>query len=150
MTPREEINRRRREAYASDTAVREKRLISNRLSHARMKGNDGRSDVQRAQRRKWYLNGGDEQVWVSRLKIRYGLTKENYNELLEKQSGVCAICRGPQKAPTRRLDVDHCHKSGVVRGLLCDHCNKAIAFLQDNPELLRKVASYVEAAKVTE
>lgn len=51
----------------------------------------------------------------------YGLTPEQYDELLRRQGGRCAICRGRPKS--KRLAVDHDHKTGAVRGLLCSRCN---------------------------
>jgi hypothetical protein len=54
-------------------------------------------------------------------KLRQGLTIAQYDELLEAQGGVCAICGRPPK--NRRLAVDHNHKTGKIRGLLCWVCN---------------------------
>jgi len=78
----------------------------------------------------------------TKLYQKYGLTVAQYDAMLHKQRGVCALCKSP---PVRRpLDVDHCHSSGVVRGLLCEHCNKAIGLLRDSPQLLRAAAFYLE------
>lgn len=55
---------------------------------------------------------------------KYGITIEDYDQLLNKQGGTCAICG---IVPTnKRLDVDHCHKTGMIRGLLCNICNMAL------------------------
>jgi hypothetical protein len=64
------------------------------------------------------------------------------------QGGGCAICgRTPDDAPGRwsRLNIDHDHKTGKVRGVLCHGCNSGIGHLQDDPALLRRAAEYVEA-----
>lgn len=74
------------------------------------------------------------------LKSRFGLTPEAYRALLTKQEGRCAICRTEVS-----LHVDHCHATGVVRGLLCMPCNTAIGALGDDPERIRRAAAYVEA-----
>ena len=72
----------------------------------------------------------------SRAKIRatnlrkYGLTPDQYDDILEEQSGVCAIC-GNTCATGRNLAVDHCHTTGEVRGLLCFNCNSKLAVLED-------------------
>lgn len=81
------------------------------------------------------------------LRKRYGITLKTYNSLLEKQNGVCAICgRGPGK---RRLHVDHCHKTGKVRELLCSNCNSALGKVGDNIGLLNKLIEYLGKHEIT-
>lgn len=80
------------------------------------------------------------------LRNRYGLTVEKFNEMLVAQDWKCAICGA--SAPDhhkKRLNVDHCHKTGIVRGLLCDACNRAIGLLKDDPELMKKAISYIQS-----
>lgn len=67
-----------------------------------------------------------------------GLTPEEIQKLLDMQGGVCAICGDP---PT---DLDHCHKTGKVRFLLCKHCNRGLGAFKDNPNLMRKAAKLLE------
>jgi hypothetical protein len=55
-----------------------------------------------------------------------GITDELYFEMLERQGGHCALC--PATPKTRRLHVDHDHKTGAVRGLLCHRCNRGVPF----------------------
>lgn len=75
----------------------------------------------------------------------YGLSKTDFRELMERQGGVCAICRQPERARGKRvLSVDHDHVSGRVRGLLCHHCNAAIGHFADDPARLRAAADYLE------
>ena len=81
-----------------------------------------------------------------RLRLRYGMTPEQYDELIEKQGGRCAVCgtAHPVKGSSNRgWHVDHDHVTGKVRGLLCNSCNRGIGLLQDNPELLEKAAAYL-------
>jgi hypothetical protein len=87
------------------------------------------------------------------LRETYGISPDDYNEMLSTQGGVCAICG---KAETRthgrtgtefRLAVDHDHETGRVRGLLCQGCNRGIGLLGDNVERLRKAADYVERGR---
>jgi len=73
---------------------------------------------------------------------RYGITEAQLIELREKQGDVCAICKGVN-ANGRALSVDHSHKIGTVRGLLCGACNFAIGLFQDHPELLVAAAEYL-------
>lgn len=82
----------------------------------------------------------------TRLKAVYGITREEYEELLEYQDGVCYICR--RNALSRRLSVDHDHKSGEVRGLLCSDnergCNHAILGNISGIEMARRIVDYLE------
>jgi hypothetical protein len=80
--------------------------------------------------------------------LTYGLTVEEYDAMVESQGGVCAICRKPPRgthARDQRLVVDHCHTSGLNRGLLCNTCNRAIGLLGDDVELLYNAISYLTA-----
>jgi hypothetical protein len=82
----------------------------------------------------------------------YDLTVERYWELHFAQKGVCAICEEPETArgnhlhPTgvRRLSVDHCHVTGMVRGLLCNGCNRGIGFLGDSFTSVARAAKYLQ------
>jgi len=80
--------------------------------------------------------------WASR-SYKYGVTKEFLVELFEKQNGHCAIC-GEIPKTERGLHVDHCHKTGVVRGLLCHGCNTGLGSFKDSPELFIKAISYLK------
>lgn len=74
----------------------------------------------------------------------YNITEEQYAEMLVSQNGCCAICDTP--TPTGKwkvFAVDHDHKTGKVRELLCNECNRGIGLLKDNPELLIKAAEYL-------
>lgn len=74
---------------------------------------------------------------------RYGITEEDYNNLFNGQEGVCKICKTPPKEG-RRLDIDHCHETKKVRGLLCNNCNRGLGHFMDNHELLQKAINYLE------
>ena len=84
----------------------------------------------------------------SRLK-KYNLTIEGYNNILEKQNYKCAICGSdvPNTTATNRFYVDHNHKTGKVRGLLCTKCNMGIGQFNDDIELLKKAIEYLEDNK---
>ena len=73
---------------------------------------------------------------------KYGLTFEDYKVLFDSQRGVCAICKEPQLVG--RLCVDHCHTTGVVRGLLCFTCNFLIGQAKDNKTILEAAIRYLE------
>lgn len=84
-----------------------------------------------------------EQARDSRLRRTYGITLDDYDEMLMAQGSGCAICGKAPDKNGRRLCVDHNHNTGRVRGLLCDGCNKALGNLQDSPELCRLAAQYL-------
>lgn len=78
----------------------------------------------------------------NRLKL-YGLTPQEYEEMVERQNGVCAICGFPESAG-KLLGVDHCHRTGKVRQLLCSNCNNGLGKFKDDLVLLRKATGYLE------
>ena len=77
-----------------------------------------------------------------RAKLKYQITMSE-NEFREKLDNGCAICG--RKDSTRRLNIDHNHTTGIVRDFLCQTCNAAIGMANDDPELLLKMAAYLEA-----
>jgi hypothetical protein len=79
--------------------------------------------------------------YIRYLKDKYGMTMEQYEEMASLQGWKCAIC-GRNK--DTRLHVDHCHKTGKVRRLLCNSCNNALGLLQDDPEIILRAAEYVK------
>ena len=79
----------------------------------------------------------------SYLKRVYGITLDQYNEILEKQNGVCAVCQNPERAKNKSLAVDHDHKTGEIFGLLCFFCNHKFVGRNRNPELYLKAAAYL-------
>lgn len=77
------------------------------------------------------------------LKRKYKLTSEEYDRILAAQDGKCAICYRPPD-DDRVLAVDHCHRTGKVRGLLCGLCNRALGCLGDDTTLLYRAIDYLE------
>lgn len=104
--------------------------------------------------KEWYKTPDGQTHNRRNLLRRRGLTIGQYNDMLAAQGGVCAIC---QEVETKRdprgdgsaqlLGVDHDHKTGAVRALLCDACNKGVGFFRDDPALMRAAAIYVESFK---
>jgi hypothetical protein len=84
----------------------------------------------------------------SQLKFKYGITLDEYNELLIKQNGVCDICSQIEKVKHKngtllQLSVDHDHKTGKVRGLLCYKCNSLLGRVNDSIYILDKAKEYL-------
>lgn len=82
------------------------------------------------------------------LKARYGIDEEQYETMLEKQGGVCKICKKYElRAKSKYMVVDHCHDTGKVRGILCHKCNTALGLFNDDTELLTVAKQYLEGSK---
>lgn len=73
-----------------------------------------------------------------KLKDRYGISIEQYEEMVNNQAGRCKICHAEAK-----LHVDHDHVSGHVRGLLCNGCNRGIGYFSENSDALENAATYI-------
>lgn len=91
-----------------------------------------------------------DKVKNTELKKMYGITLEDYRRMSEEQKHTCAICGCKEtaidaKGSERFMPVDHCHKTGKVRALLCSHCNRSLGGFKDDPDLLRKAAAYIES-----
>jgi hypothetical protein len=75
-----------------------------------------------------------------------GITQEDYDRMFQAQDGKCAICGSESAGINGRKNfcVDHNHKTGKVRGLLCHNCNVSVGLMKDSPDLLRKAATYLD------
>lgn len=74
----------------------------------------------------------------------YGITIEQYEDMLDAQGYACALClKDIDDNGGKEFDVDHCHTTGKVRGLLCRDCNRALGLFQDSPTLLERAAQYL-------
>lgn len=76
---------------------------------------------------------------------KYGITVEQYEAMLDTQGGACAICGVSRAESERRFAVDHCHDSGRVRGILCDHCNRLLSRMERDPDWLARAREYMAA-----
>lgn len=95
----------------------------------------------------WQKANPEKQAQIKRwtkIRKKYGISKEQYLSLHDSQNSCCAICGIHESKCRRSLDLDHDHETGVVRGLLCEHCNKAIGLLKDSPKLLLTAKQYLE------
>lgn len=84
-------------------------------------------------------------AWRRGLK-NYNITEEEYNAMLKEQNGVCAIC-GKEDVRGKRLSIDHDHKTGKVRGLLCGNCNLGLGALGDEVIIIEKSLKYLYSFK---
>lgn len=76
---------------------------------------------------------------------KYGMTPKDYDEMLARQDGGCALCHKKAPGGHGRFHVDHDHKTNVIRGLLCNNCNRGLGFFRDDPVLLAQAISYLAA-----
>jgi hypothetical protein len=90
---------------------------------------------------RYKADGGKKKHWGMRL-YRYGITKEEFFTMVDKQFGICKICC--EKLPHyRKVCIDHDHGTGEVRGLLCHRCNVLIGQIENNKHLLGNVVDYI-------
>lgn len=80
----------------------------------------------------------------SHLRRRFDISLEQYNQMLEEQNGCCAICERHRSEFNKEFAVDHNHKTGEIRGLLCTNCNYRLVARHTNGDLLRRIADYIE------
>lgn len=116
-----------RKTYPIKESTRQKKLASARAYY--------RSHSQR-------LKKSPELVRRYKLQQKYGITIEEYEQMLAQQKGRCMICR-KKPSDSKKLAVDHCHKTGKVRGLLCHHCNNGLGCFKDDTELMTAAIAYV-------
>jgi len=81
---------------------------------------------------------------TAKLKLRYGLTYEQWEKMRETENYACMICGITESEMGKKLDVDHCHSSGKVRGVLCNPCNNVLGVAKDRVEILKAAIDYLE------
>lgn len=85
-----------------------------------------------------------DSAWERRLMAVYGITAAMYWAIYELQGGVCYICRRAKGSAKKKLSVDHCHKTGFVRGLLCGPCNRdVLGHLRDEIDAFHRAIEYL-------
>lgn len=97
--------------------------------------------------RRW-RSENKERCFNNTLLLKYKITSEEYFEILKRQNGVCAICKKPEDGNRKRsLCVDHCHKDGHVRGILCGLCNTALGYFKDDISSIDAAAEYLRITR---
>lgn len=89
--------------------------------------------------KKQYRAENPEKIKDGKLRYKYGITLEKYNVMSQEQGNACLICKQEKK-----LVVDHCHDTGIVRGLLCSECNTAIGLLKETTEYFVNAIEYLQ------
>lgn len=99
-----------------------------------------------AAQREWAKKNPEKSKLYQRksdFKAHYGITIEQYDKMFDKQQGFCAICLRHQKLFSLRLAVDHSHKTGKIRGLLCSSCNTALGLIGEENQTLQRMVAYI-------
>ncbi len=137
--------RERAARYRSENPEKAKEI--QKRSYGRIKNDPERLEKLRLWQ-KQYREKNRKALSDGERKRRFGITPEEYEKRFQSQSGTCAICKQPETATrlgkVKALSVDHCHKTGAIRGLLCSDCNTGIGKLKDDPKVLRSAIQYLE------
>lgn len=106
---------------------------------------------ERERNKKWALENPEKARYHSRKKLlgqKYNMTIEEHDALFAAQNFSCAACGSETPNSKKGWSTDHCHASGIVRGILCHHCNVGIGHAKDNIEVLRMWISYLERSNI--
>lgn len=90
----------------------------------------------------WVLNNKEKAI-DKQLQIKYGISLAEYNVKKEQQNNCCEICGKHETEFKRRLNVDHNHSTGEVRGLLCSHCNTALGHVREDVDIMLNMIAYI-------
>jgi len=84
----------------------------------------------------------------NQIKYQYGMSIEDYNILLNKQNNKCAICESKfvNNNKHKYFHIDHCHKTNIIRGLLCARCNVGLGYFNDDLNILKQAVYYLETS----
>jgi len=141
---------RRRKRYAEDADYRAKTRAYHNAWHAANKDRVNAElrrkraeDHEFNRKQRDYYAKSRGKAW---LKYYYGISVEEYDALLARQKGKCAICR-EKPSPGETLCVDHCHVTGKIRGLLCRGCNCGLGNFRDDPRRMQAGIAYLEASR---
>jgi hypothetical protein len=122
-----------------------RRLEINEAKKKKYREDEATREYYKKNTRKWVKDNPRKALNLD-LMTAYGITVDQYEEMLNSQNGSCAICGkdNSQHKRKKRLFVDHCHKTGKVRGLLCCACNFGLGSFSDDPELCIKASEYLK------
>lgn len=96
----------------------------------------GLGDLPLVDRRRYY-----------RIRSKYGLSREDFDSLMESQDNKCASCRDQLNKEPYPYVIDHCHNTNKVRGILCSQCNLALGLLYDSEERIQNLLDYLRKSR---
>ena len=140
---KEILSIKRKKRYVEDEEYREKIKKDRR---ERRKNRSVEEIKRERERRKKYREDNAESLRNMQLKNKFGIDISQYDLLLESQNYKCAICGSTETGAKGKkyFNVDHCHETGKVRGLLCKPCNIMLGEAKDNPTILSKAIDYLK------
>jgi hypothetical protein len=106
-------------------------------------------EKQREATQRWWRENPDR-IKDTILRSKYGISLERYNQILQEQGGGCGICGGPPQGGRGGYHVDHNHETGVVRGILCGHCNLLLGHAKESLDVLTKAQAYLIKYEIRE
>jgi hypothetical protein len=133
--------------YVDSRGSRTCRKCRSEAAYRSKQQNPERQERQREACRRWLKKKKQTNPNYHRdtyLQSTYGISQEQYDLMLEQQDGKCAICHYPPEDGSV-LHIDHCHKSGKLRKLLCSYCNQALGLFRDDAERIAAAAEYIRS-----
>jgi hypothetical protein len=106
----------------------------------RIRSREKNKERKKIREKERYYADKEKSYWLH-IKLRYGVSRQQYEEMLRAQDGRCAICR---TVSDKRLNVDHCHTTQTVRSLLCYRCNCMIGFAKESQQILASAQTYLQ------
>lgn len=103
-------------------------------------------DCYNIRQKEWRINNPESRsrtVRQNKIVSKYGMTLQKFDEMARNQGGVCAVCHNPNNIEGRELTVDHDHKTGEIRGLLCHSCNLVLGLVGDSLDRLLDLHEYL-------
>lgn len=134
-----------RKAYMKKYNAKYREKNKKKLKKYNIEYKENNKEIIKEKRKKYHIKNSlkiSKQVREVKLKTRYGITKDQYNLILVGQDFKCAIC-GKEYQWNKKLDIDHNHNTGEIRGLLCGNCNRGLGLFKDNVKNLKKAINYL-------
>jgi hypothetical protein len=106
---------------------------------------ENNKERKKEQTKQWRRNNQDK-VKDSRLKKRYNISLEDYNQRWENQNNRCAVCGGGLSKKAKgmmKADTDHCHEYNIVRGIIHSRCNLLVGAIENNPNIVKSAQKYI-------
>lgn len=97
-----------------------------------------------------YAKNNRQKMNFNNMKYKTGITKEQYEEILNQQNDLCRICNITEEENGKRFSIDHCHTTGYIRGLLCNKCNQGLGYFNDDTDKLHNAIIYLNNNLETE